>query len=92
MTREFFKVNKIVINCNIIAKPQKLGSYTTRCMRKDMRKVYFQWLKNVYVKSRKLMQYMSFETKIWMNNKVFPKSIVNKMHGNQFPVMGVLVI
>ena len=37
--------------------------------------VSFPWLKNVCVKSRKLMQYRNFETKIWMKSKVFPKYI-----------------
>ena len=33
-------MDRIIINCNVIVKPQKLGSCTTRSVR-DMRKVYF---------------------------------------------------
>ena len=71
-------MNRIVISCNTIVKPEKLGSYTTKSVR-DMRKVSLPLLKNVCIKSSKLMQ-CRFETKI-----------INKMHWNQFPVMGVLV-
>ena len=53
-----------------------------------MRKVSFPWLKNVCIKCRKPMKSRRFETKIWVNNKVSPKCIINKMDWNQFPVMG----
>ena len=56
-----------------------------------MRKVFFPRLKKVWIKSRKRMHYRTFETKIWMKKKVFPKSIINKTHWNKFPVIGVLV-
>ena len=49
-----------------------------------MRKVSFPWLKNVWVKSRKVMQYRSFETKIWMRNKVFQNALLIKCIGINF--------
>ena len=72
----------IVINCNIIVKTYKLRFYTTSNVR-DMRKVLSAWLKCVCIKSRKLMQYRSFKTKISIENKVFLKCIITKVNWNQ---------
>ena len=39
----FSKVNKIVIDCNIIVKPWKLGSYVTKSLRDTRKIVFHDW-------------------------------------------------
>ena len=76
-TRKFYKMNRVVINGNIIVKPWKLGSCTTKSVG-DIRKDFFLWWKNVSLKRRIPTQCGSFGTKICMENNVFPKSIIIK--------------
>ena len=82
VTRKFFKVNRIVLNCNIIVRPKKLGSYTTRRVR-CMRKVSFARFKNVCAVGNWCNTEV-LKLKIWMKNKVFPKCILIKCIGISF--------